>query len=200
MLFYLAGIVIWNYFADTFVRTSATFLLNAELFGKVYFPRLLMPLAMVISGLIKFGIQLALFLFIYAWYLATTNQIHASAWLWVVPVLVMIIGGQGLAMGILFSSGTTKYRDLNFVLQFGIQLLMYATPIIYPMSLLSPRYRAVLWWNPLAHVVEIFRAGLFSVGVPSWEGLAYASLFMVVSLVVGILAFNYTEQTFIDTV
>lgn len=199
-LFYLAGIVLWNYFAETFSRTSGTFLLNAELFGKVYFPRLLVPLSFVISGLIKFAIQLGLLLVLYAWFLFTSPLIHPNAWLLLIPVLMLLMAGLGLGFGILFSSLTTKYRDLNFVIQFGVQLLMYATPIIYPMSLLSPRMRSLMWWNPLAHLVEIFRYGLLGAGAPSWSGLGYASLFTVLLVLVSVLIFNRTEQNFMDTV
>jgi len=199
-LFYLAGIVIWNYFAETFSRTSVTFMFNAELFGKVYFPRILVPLSFVISGLIKFAIQLGLFLVVYAWFLLAAHRIHPTWWLLISPMLVLIMAGLGLGLGIFFSSLTTKYRDLNFVIQFGVQLLMYATPVIYPMSLLSPRIRNVLWWNPIAHVVEAFRFGLFGVGEISIAGLIYSTICTLMVVFVGVLVFNRTEQDFMDSV
>ena len=199
-LFYLAGIVIWNYFAETFSRTSGTFVFNAELFGKVYFPRILVPLSFVISGLIKFAIQLGLFLVVYTWFLLASHRIHPTWWLLISPVLVLMMAGLGLGLGILFSSLTTKYRDLNFVIQFGVQLLMYATPVIYPMSLLSPRIRNLLWWNPIAHVVEAFRFGLFGVGEISMAGLAYCATSTLAVVLIGVLVFNRTEQNFMDSV
>lgn len=199
-LFYLSGIVLWNYFSETFTRSSVTFLMNVELFGKVYFPRLLVPLSIVISGLIKFAIQLGLFLVLYAGYSFAVGGFRPSAWLLLSPVLVLLMSGLGLGFGILFSSLTTKYRDLNFVIQFGVQLLMYATPIIYPMSLLSPRMQNWMWWNPLAHLVEIFRYGLFSAGMPNWSGLGYASLFTTLLVFVSVLIFNRAEQDFMDTI
>jgi lipopolysaccharide transport system permease protein len=199
-LFYLAGIVIWNYFSETFTRTSSTFVTNADIFGKVYFPRLLVPLSLVVSGLIKFFIQLTLFLGVYVYFLATSDLLQPNAWLLAVPYVVALMAGMGLGFGIIFSSLTTKYRDLTFLLQFGVQLLMYATPIIYPMSLLSERIRNILWWNPAAHLIEAFKYGFMGEGEVSVAGLAYAGAFTLASLAVGIIIFNRTEQSFMDTV
>lgn len=199
-LFYLAGIVLWNYFAESFTRTSTTFITNAELFGKVYFPRLLVPISLVISGLIKFLIQLLLFLAVYLWFFVKTDLLHPNLWLLSVPCLVVLMAGLGLGFGVAFSSLTTKYRDLTFVIQFGVELLKYATPIIYPMSLLSPRFRQVLWWNPLAHLVETFRFAFLGAGEVSLAGLAYSTGFTLIALVGGIVLFNLIERTFMDTV
>ena len=199
-LFYLAGILIWNYFADAFTNTSTTFATNAEIFGKVYFPRLIVPLSLVLSGQIKFLIQLSLFLVVYAWYCLTTDRVHPNLWIAAIPGVLILMAGLGLGFGILFSSLTTKYRDLKFVVQFGVQLLMYATPIIYPMSVLGERTRRILWWNPIAHLVETFKYGLTGEGTPSAGGLLYATVFTAVVLLCGLVIFHRTEQTFMDTV
>jgi len=199
-LFYLSGIILWNYFADSFTNTSNTFTANAEIFGKVYFPRLLVPLSLVLSGLLKFLIQMGLFLVLFAWFFFTTDQLHPNLWLLAIPPIVILMAGLGLGLGILFSSLTTKYRDLKFVLQFGIQLLMYATPIIYPMSLLSGGLRRFLWWNPIAHLVEAFKYGFLGEGDVSPAGLAYSAAFTLATLIGGLLMFHRTEQSFMDTV
>ncbi len=200
ILFYLSGIVMWNYFAESFNKTSTTFRTNAAIFGKVYFPRLIVPLSLVASGLIKFLIQVSLFLAAWVWYLATTDVVHPNLWILAVPYLVVLMAGLGLGFGIIFSSLTTKYRDLTFLLQFGIQLGMYATPVIYPMSVLSDRARSILWWNPIAHLIEIFKYGFLGAGQASLSGLAYTTAFTIAVLFCGVVVFNRTEQTFMDTV
>lgn len=199
-LFYLSGIVMWNYFADTFKTASTTFSANAHIFGKVYFPRLIVPLSIVLSGLIKFLIQFSLFLiaFLYFWLIA--GVVHPNFGMTLSALLVILMAGMGLGFGIIFSSLTTKYRDLNFLLQFGIQLLMYATPIIYPMSTLTEKMRSVLWWNPISHIIEAFKFGFLGVGEVSVAGLVYTTTFTIVTLFVGIVIFNRTEQNFMDTV
>lgn len=199
-LFYLAGILVWNYFADVLTSTSSTFTANAEIFGKVYFPRLLLPLSLAISGLFKFLIQLGLFLAVFVWFALTTDRLHPNLWLLAGPSAVFLIASLGLGLGILLSSLTTKYRDLRFVIQFGMQLLMYATPIIYPMSLLGGRMRQILWWNPMAHFVEMFKYGFLGEGEVSLAGLAYATTFTVVAVAAGLVMFNRTEQSFMDTI
>lgn len=199
-LFYLSGITLWNYFADSFNKTSTTFVANANIFGKVYFPRLIVPLSIVVSNLIKFVIQLSLFFVVWCWYLFTTDTLSPNLWMLSTVYLLGIMAGLGLGFGILFSSLTTKYRDLTFLIQFGVQLAMYATPIIYPMSTLSGTYQKVLWWNPIAHVVEAFRYGFLGSGSPSLSGMIYATVFTAVVLAAGVLVFNKTEKTFIDTV
>ena len=200
VLFYMSGIVMWNYFADSFGKTSTTFLANASIFGKVYFPRLIVPLSVVTSGLIKFLIQFSLFLVVFAYYLVNTDLIQPNLWILITPYLILLMAGLGLGFGIIFSSLTTKYRDLTFVIQFGVQLAMYATPIIYPMSLLSERARSVLWWNPIAHLIETIKYAFLGTGQASIAGLAYATVFTLVVLAIGVIIFNRTEQTFMDTV
>jgi len=199
-LFYLSGIIIWNYFQDCLLKTSSTFASNSGIFGKVYFPRLIVPLSQVISGVIKFLIQMTLFLVIYSGYLATSDAVHPNLWLLSTAYCLLLMAGMSLGLGIIFSSFTTKYRDLTFLLGFGVQLLMYASPIIYPMSILPPQIRAYLWWNPIAHVVECFKYGFLGIGQASVDGLAYTTGFTFVTLVIGVIIFNRTEQTFMDTV
>jgi len=200
ILFYMSGIVLWNYFAESFTRTSSTFTANAHIFGKVYFPRLVIPISIVIANLIKFLIQFCLFLVIWLWFWVSTNSVHPNLWILANGYCLLLMAGLGLGFGILFSSLTTKYRDLTFLLTFGVQLGMYATPIIYPMSTLSERYRAILWWNPLSHIIETFKYGFLGAGQVDLLGLAYSTTFMLLVLTLGILVFNRTEQTFMDTV
>lgn len=199
-LFYLSGIVIWNYFSESLTKTANTFVGNAAIFGKVYFPRLIVPLSLVTSGVIKFFIQFGLFLAVYLYYLTTTNLLQPNLWLLAAAWCVILMAGMGLGFGIIFSSLTTKYRDLTFLLSFGVQLLMYATPVIYPMSVLSPRMREILWWNPIAHVIECFKYGFLGSGEATLTGLAYTTVFTVCTLFLGVIIFNRTEQTFMDTV
>lgn len=199
-LFYLSGIVIWNFFAESFNRTALSFTAYSHIFGKVYFPRLIVPLALVLSSLLKFCLQFLLFLSFYAYFYLTGAQLHPNIWLLLAPLTVLMMGCLGLGFGIIFSSLTTKYRDLVFLLQFGLQLAMYVTPIIYPMSLLEGHVRNVLWWNPAAHFVETFRFAFTGEGLFSLSGLAYACLFSIGMLVTGVLIFSRAERTFIDTI
>ena len=203
ILFYLAGIVIWNYFSEAFNTTAKTFTENANIFGKVYFPRLIMPMSKVVSGLIKFGIQLAFFLAVYAYYIFTGSSAIAPNWtLLLLPVYVLIMAAMGLGAGIIFTSMTTKYRDLTFLLTFGVQLLMYATPVIYPISTLEQGSKLwmVIMANPLTPLVEGFKYAFLGQGYFSWLALGYSALFTAVLLIVGIVVFHRTERNFIDTV
>ncbi len=200
VLFYLSGIVIWNYFADSLAKTSNTFTANQGIFGKVYFPRLIVPLSIVASNLIKFLIQFSLFLVVWLYYLATNASVMPNGWMLASGYCVLLMAGLGLGFGILFSSLTTKYRDLTFLIGFGVQLAMYATPIIYPMSTLSDRVRSILWYNPIAHLVETFKYGFLGSGAATYAGLAYATAFTCFVLFLGVLIFNRTERTFMDTV
>ena len=156
-LFYLSGILMWNYFAECFNQSSNTFTENANLFGKVYFPRLLVPLSKVMSGLITFGIQFLLFLLVYAYILFRNPDVRPTGWLLLFPYFVLLMAGMGLALGIIFTSLTTKYRDLTFLMSFMVQLLMYASPVIYPISTLSGKMRRIMLLNPLAYVLEGFK-------------------------------------------
>lgn len=201
-LFYLSGIVIWNYFSESFTQTSDTFMQNSQIFGKVYFPRLIMPLSKVISGLIKFFIQLCFFLLVYAYYLINDPGVVQPNWtITLIPFYVLIMSMTGLGLGILFTSMTTKYRDLKFLITFGVQLLMYATPVIYPMSTIPEgKFKMILQLNPLSPIVESFKYSFLGAGEFSLTGLAYSLGFALVALFLGMIVFHKTERNFIDTV
>ncbi len=201
VLFYMSGITIWNYFSACLTSTSNTFLSNAGIFGKVYFPRLISPLSTVTSNLVKFGIQFLLLLaFMIYFGIADGNFHFGVSWL-LIPVLVIMMAMMGLGLGIIISSMTTKYRDLNILLGFGVQLLMYATPVAYPMSFLkSKSYAAWIQWNPLSPIVEMFRYSLFGEGTFDGWHLLYSFGFIVIVLFIGLLMFNKVEKTFMDTV
>lgn len=199
-LFYMAGVTIWNYFADCFNKVSTVFKDNQNIFGKVYFPRLVTPLSIVASNLIKFAIQLILFALLYAYFIFTGHNIQPNAIALLFPVLVMMMAGLGLGFGMIITSLTTKYRDLVFLLQFGIQLLMYATPVIYPMSTIPEKYKWAIMLNPMAPIVETFRYGFTGTGTFTWEAIGYSAAFTVGVVLLGTLIFNKTEKNFMDTV
>ncbi len=200
-LFYLSGIVMWNYFSSCFNQTADTFTKNANIFGKVFFPRLIVPLSVVMSNLIKFGIQFLLFIGLFCYYLFYKKAgIHPSVLIAIFPLLVFLMAGLGLGFGLIFSSLTTKYKDLKFLLQFGVQLLMYATPVIYPLSTIPSNYQFWFKLNPLTHLIETFKTAFLGSGTFSVNGLMYASVFTIVVLFFGVLIFNKTEQDFMDTV
>lgn len=199
-LFYLAGITMWNYFADCFTQTADTFSKNAQIFGKVYFPRLIIPLSKVISGIIKFFIQTALFLVLLMYYLFKGAMVEPSFLILIAPYLIFLMAVTGLGAGIIFSSLTTKYRDLTFLITFGIQLLMYATPVIYPLSAIPEKYKPFIWLNPMSHVIEGYKMVFLGEGLLSWSGLIYTTFFAFVLLSIGVIIFNKTEQDFMDTV
>ncbi len=199
-LFYLSGIIIWNYFSECFLKTSDTFTVNQDMFGKVYFPRLIMPLSKVVSGLIKFFIQFFLFMVVYLYFLVDGVPVQLGVELLLVPYFIVLMALLGLGFGLIFTSMTTKYRDLKFLIQFGVQLLMYATPIIYPMSEIPEKIRYFIFFNPLSHIVEGFKLAFLGQGSLTTSGLLYSSVCTLIVLIVGILIFNKTEKTFVDTV
>lgn len=201
-LFYLAGIAFWQYFADCLNKTSNTFVSNAGIFGKVYFPRLVTPLSDVISNLMRFGIQFALFLIVYAYYFFFTDApIHTNLYALLLPLLIVMLAGLALGFGVLFSSMTTKYRDLQLLLSFFVSLWMYATPVIYPLSTITnEKIKLVMTLNPLTGIVEFFKYGMLGVGCHEWWMLGYSFAFMVVLLAVGIVVFNKVQRSFMDTV
>ena len=201
MLFYLAGMTPWNYFSTCLTKTSNTFVANAGIFGKVYFPRLIVPLSIVVSTIIQFGIQFLLFIAILAYYLAAGAPIFPQ-WGWIValtPALVLLMAALGLGAGIVVSSLTTKYRDFTFLIAFGVQLMMYATPIIYPMSSIPEKWRWLIQLNPMTAPVEAFRA-IFLGGPIPWSALGFSTAITAVLLFVGIVIFNKVEKSFMDTV
>ena len=201
VLFYLAGITAWNYFADSFKNTADTFKKNEQIFGKVYFPRVIMPLSIVISGLLKFGIQLLLFVAFIIYFILKGADISIS-WeaIIVVPLLLFLMGIIGLGSGMIISSLTTKYRDLTFLIQFGIQLLMYATPVIYPVSAIPEKYRWLVELNPLTSIIESFRFMSLGEGSFSWGALLYSFIFAICLMFIALIVFNRTEKNFMDTV
>ncbi len=202
-LFYLSGICLWQYFSDCLNKTSSTFVSNASIFGKVYFPRLIVPISNVISNLLRFGIQFALFLVVYAVYqiFIIPGQIHTNWYALMLPVLVAMLAGLALGFGVLFSSLTTKYRDLQLLLGYFVSLWMYATPVIYPLSTIhNNTLRFIMSLNPLTGIVEAFKYGFLGEGVFSWGLLGYSFAFMVVLLAIGVVLFNRVQRTFMDTV
>jgi lipopolysaccharide transport system permease protein len=202
VLFYMSGIAIWNYFASCFTATSSTFVTNANIFGKVYFPRLVLPLSVVISNIARFGIQFGILLVCMVWYaLVKQIPIHFGVnWL-LIPLLVLIMAGMGFGLGIIISSLTTKYRDFTVLITFGVQLLMYATPVVYPLSFLATKqYASLIGLNPLSPVLEGFRYALFGSGTFTITSLIYSSGFTLLVVILGIVFFNKVEKTFMDTV
>ncbi len=200
LLFYLSGITLWTFFSDSFNNTSKTFKDNEAIFGKVYFPRLIVPLSKIASGLIKFGIQFLLFLLVYLYYMQTDYAVVPNWTIAFIPLLLILMAGMGLGAGIIFTALTNKYRDLTFLIQFGVQLFMYATPVIYPVSTIPEQYKKLILLNPISPIMEAFKYSLLGAGSFDWFYLGYSSLFTIVLLLVGIVVFNKTEKTFMDTV
>ena len=200
ILFYLAGVTAWNYFSNCLRTTSNTFTNNASLFGKVYFPRAVTPLSIVISNLIQFGIGLLLFLILYAFYAFKGRVFHPNLSLLFLPLLIVIMGFMGLGLGMLISAMTTRYRDLQYLVEFGVQLLMYATPVILPLSAVPAKYKFIMLANPMTGVIETFKYGFFGTGTFSWLLLGYSLGFTVIVFLVGLVVFNRTEKNFMDTV
>jgi lipopolysaccharide transport system permease protein len=203
LLFYMCGITLWNYFSDTLSKTSDTFTANASIFGKVYFPRMIVPLSVVLSNLVKFGIQFLLFIAVWVYYLFTNDTIHPNFTILLVPFLILLMGFLGLGFGIIITSMTTKYRDLKFLVSFGVQLLMYASPIVFPLSLVSekyPQFKLLLLANPITSIVEAFKYAFLGVGEFNWLYLGYSFLFTAVLFFAGLVVFNKVEKSFMDTV
>lgn len=199
--FYMAGITLWTYFADCLNKTSNTFIANAGVFGKVYFPRLIIPLSVLVSNLIKLGIQFLLFIIIWAYFLVTGNALHPNyAYIVFLPLLIFIMAGLGLGFGILISSLTTKYRDLSFLVGFGVQLMMYASPVVYPLSEVPEKYKYILLLNPVTSIIESFKFMFLGGGYWNIGALLYSLIFMMVILLIGIIVFKRVERTFMDTV
>ena len=201
MLFYLAGSTPWNYFSTCLTKTSGTFIQNANLFGKVYFPRLIAPLSIVVSTLVQFAIQVLLLFAFMAWFAVTGTPVSPQWGLICIlaPVLVLLMGILGLASGIVVSSLTTKYRDFTFLITFGVQLAMYATPVIYPLSAVPARYRWIIELNPMSAIIESFRATFLGCQIP-WHSLWISSAVSIALLIVGVIVFNKVEKSFTDTV
>jgi lipopolysaccharide transport system permease protein len=199
-LFYLSGIVGWSYFAACLNGTSSTFLGNAGIFGKVYFPRLVVPISVIISSVVQLGIQLLLLAIFMIYYSLTGYNIQINSHILYLPMLVIVLALMGLGFGIIFSALTTKYRDLSNLMTFGIQLWMYITPVIYPSSAVPEKYRIFVFINPVAPLVEAFKYGLIGAGEFNPGRLLYSVVFTVILLFIGVILFNRTEQNFMDTV
>jgi lipopolysaccharide transport system permease protein len=199
-LFYMAGSLVWTYFSQCLVKTSDTFVGNAGLFGKVYFPRLSVPISLLVSNLITFGIQLALFLVFLVGFRVSGADVGPNWAVALLPLLLVIMAGLGLGGGITISALTTRYRDLRLMVSFAMQLFMYATPIVYPLSSVSGGLRLLLLANPMTSVVETFRYAFLGAGSFSLWNLSYSLVFMLVMLFLGMLLFNRVEATFMDTV
>ena len=200
ILFYLAGVTAWNYFSQCLVATSNTFTTNAHLFGKVYFTRAVIPLSIIISNLIQFGIGLLLFLGVYGYYALGDYPVAPNISLVLLPFLVVLMGFMGLGLGMLVSAMTTKYRDLQQLVGFGVQLLMYATPVILPLSAVPEKYKIIMLVNPMTGIIETFKFGFFGMGTLQWGLLAYSLIFTISIFLIGLVIFNKTEKNFMDTV
>lgn len=202
-LFNLAGVTSWNYFKECLTATSDTFKKNASLFGKVYFPRIIMPMSIVISNLLKFGIQLGVFIGFYVYYVFSGYAIFPNKWIVLYPLLIIIMGMLGLGLGMIISSMVTKYRDLTFLVGFGVQLLMYVSAVMYPISLVKEKLADYSWiveYNPMAHIIETSRIMLLNDGKFDFYGIMYSVVITIIIFFVGLLIFNRTEKSFIDTV
>ena len=202
-LFNLTGITAWNYFKTCLTGTSNTFRSNQNIFGKVYFPRVIIPLSVIFSNLVKFGIQLLILIAFYVYYLAIGHDITPNLKLLLFPVYVLMMASLGLGAGMIISSFTTKYRDLNMLVSFAVQLLMYVSAVPFPMSEIrekQPQYAWLLEYNPIAQIVEGFRYTVLDTGIFTWFGFIYALTFSLVIFLIGLIIFNRTEKTFIDTV
>jgi len=200
ILFYLAGVTSWQYFAECFKKTANSFTLNASIFGKVYFPRAIVPLSVTITNLIAFGIQFLLFIVFLIYFNLNGSSVQPNIYILLFPILVLMMGIMGLGLGMLVSAMTTKYRDLQFLVAFGVQLLMYATPVIYPISSIPDKYQWIIMANPMTSVIETFRFSFLGAGNLNWYGLAYSLVFTIAIFVLGLLVFNRTEKNFMDTV
>ncbi len=199
-LFYLAGITAWNYFADCITKTSTVFKDNANIFGKVYFPRLIMPLSIVTSNLVRFGVQMILFIGMMGYFWAVGAEFQVTPSILLFPVLIVLMALLGLGLGLIITAMTTRYRDLSFLVGFGVQLLMYMTTVIYPLSAAPEKYRWMIEMNPMTGIIEAFRYAFLGKGEFDVTGLGYSSLVTILILILGIVIFNKTEKNFVDTV
>lgn len=199
-LFYLAGITMWNYFSACFSACNNVFAANAGVFGKVYFPRLVVPLSAITSNLIKMLIQMALFVAVYIFFVIKGTTVGVQWQIVLTPLYIILIAFHALSWGLILSSLTTKYRDLTFLISFGLQLFMYVTPVIYPLSTAPANYQTILALNPLTPIFEAFKYSCFGCGMFDWGGLLYSTVFMLVMLFFSVIVFTRVEKNFMDTV
>lgn len=202
-LFYMAGILCWNYFSECLTKCSETFNANQQIFGKVYFPRLVVPFSITLSSLLKMVIQFILFIAIYIFYICSGYTPNITWYILLVPLLVVMLAGLGLGFGLIISSMTTKYRDLRFMISFGVQLWMYITPVIYPLSILKQNYPNYVWAivaNPLTSIIETFKLAFLGQGTFEWSYLLYSILFTIIVMFWGMLTFNKVQRSFMDVI
>lgn len=200
-LFYMTGVVAWNYFAECVTKTSTVFKDNANIFGKVYFPRLIMPLSIVVSNLVKLAVQFVMLIILFIYFIITQNYTpHLSLHTLLIPIYLLLMAALGLGLGMIISAMTTKYRDLSFLVTFGVQLFMYATPVIYPLSTAPEKYRWLIELNPMTNIIEGMRYSLLGNGTFSFASLGYTALVTLGILLFGTLIFNKVEKSFVDTV
>jgi lipopolysaccharide transport system permease protein len=199
-LFYMSGVVVWSYFASCLTKTSQTFIANVGVFGKVYFPRLTVPISVTMSNLVSFGIQLMLFLAVLAYYLIAGTAVDPNAWIAMLPLEIAMMGTLGLGLGIIVSSLTVKYRDLQYLVVFGTQLAMYCSPVVYPLSSVRGPLRWLVMANPMSAPIEMFRRGFLGIGYVSVGLTVYWLVSTTVILLVGLTLFNRVERNFMDTV
>ena len=200
MAFYLSGVTIWSYFSDVLNKTAIVFQTNASIFGKVYFPRLIMPLSIVISGLMKFLIQFTLFVCVVLYFTFIKESIQPNFWILATPFLLFLMAAFALGLGMIFSSMTTKYKDLTMLLSFGVQLFMYVTPVVYTVTSIPSQYKFIVRYNPLTSIFECFRYGYLGAGHFQPLTLVYSAISIFILLAVGVLIFNKVEKSFMDTV
>ena len=200
IIFYMAGITMWNYFADCLNKTSNTFVVNQGLFGKVYFPRLIVPLSIIVTNLLKFGIQIILFMGFWTYYYMMSDTLEPNWYVLTFPLLVLIMAALGLGFGMVISALTTKYRDLTFLIGFGVQLLMYGSPVIYPLSTVPEKYQWIIKLNPMTSIIDTFKHAFMGTGSFDGYNLLYSGIFAVCILFLGLVVFNKVEKSFIDTV
>ena len=198
-IFYLVGTVAWTYFSDCLTKTSTVFRDNVSIFGKVYFPRLIMPLSIVCSNLIKFGVQFLLFVILLVYY-SVQERVHINAYALLFPVVLLLMAILGLGIGLIITALTTKYRDLAFIVTFGMQLLMYATPVIYPLSAAPAKYRTIIALNPMSGLIETFRYGFLGTGDFYAGAFVYSTFASVIFLILGLIVFNKVEKNFVDKI
>lgn len=199
-LFYLSGITAWNYFSDCLTKTSTVFKDNANIFGKVYFPRLIMPLSIVVSNLVRFGVQLLLLLVMMLFFGFKGANFHVTYGIFFFPVLVLLMALLGLGIGLIITAMTTKYRDLTFLVTFGVQLLMYGTTVIYPLSAAPEKYKTIIELNPMTGIIEAFRFAFLGKGEFTLWSVGYSAIFTIIVMILGVIIFNKTEKNFVDTI
>jgi lipopolysaccharide transport system permease protein len=199
ILFYLGGLTLWNYFAECLLKSSETFIQNQHIFGKVYFPRLIMPLSFAISNLFKLFIQLLVFAVVWI-YFYNKGEVHINAAVFLLPLLILIAAGLSLGMGIIFSSVTAKYRDIRFLLQFGVQLMMYVSSVVIPISQVPQRFQWIMKLNPMVSVIETFKYGFLGTGTLDLRNIAYSAIVTFVLLFAGVRMFTRAEKNFMDVI